>query len=41
MWYRTIDYNKNMITEIANDGTFGDFTLTFLQGMQLFLSLKV
>ena len=30
-----------MITKIANDDTFGAFTLIFLQGMRIFSSLKV
>ena len=30
-----------MITEIANDDTFGAFTLLYLQSMIIFISLKV
>ena len=41
MLQRKIDYDKNMTTKAANDDTFGAFTLTFLQGMRIFRSLKV
>ena len=30
-----------MITKIANNDTFGVFTLSFLEGMGIFISLKV
>ena len=30
-----------MITKIANNDSFGAFTLFFLQGMRIFISLKV
>ena len=29
-----------MITKIANNNTFGAFTLIFLQGMRIFISFK-
>ena len=31
MLLRKIDYDKNMTTKIANNDTFGAFTLIFLQ----------
>ena len=36
-----IDYDKNMITKIANNYTFGAFAVIFLEGMRIFISLKV
>ena len=30
-----IDYDKNIITKIANNDTFGAFILIFLQGMRI------
>ena len=30
-----------MVTKIANDDTFGAFTLIFLQGERAFITLKV
>ena len=41
MLQRKIDYDKNMITKIANNDTFGAFTLIFLEDMRIFISLKV
>ena len=36
-----IDYDKNMITKIANNYNFGAFAVIFLEGMRIFISLKV
>ena len=41
MLWRKIDCDKNMIAKIANNDTFGKFTLIFLKGMRIFISLKV